>query len=92
MKKPIRRMRKKSLEELQIPAYCTEPAPPSPTSPDAPGGAAAGVGVEPDGAKSALNKTPERIEYCTESEVEESEFDQTAHNLSALHGEGDDSE
>lgn len=74
MKKPIRRMRKKSLEEmqLQIPAYCTEPAPPSPSSPDAPGS-----------IESKLNKTPERIEYCTESEVEESEFDQTKHNLSA---------
>ena len=73
MKKPIRRMRKKSLEELQlaIPDYCTEPAPASPSSPD-------GGGIE-----SKLNKTPERIEYCTESEVEESEFDQTAHNLSA---------
>ncbi len=31
---------------------------------------------------SALNKTPERIEYYTESEVEESEMEQTAHNLS----------
>ena len=65
-------MRKKSLEELQlaIPDYCTEPAPASPSSPDG-------------GIESKLNKTPERIEYCTESEVEESEFDQTAHNLSA---------
>ena len=32
---------------------------------------------------SPLDKTPERIEYYTESEVEESEMDQTAHNLSA---------
>lgn len=31
----------------------------------------------------ALDKTPERIEYYTESEVEESEFEQTKHNLSA---------
>ena len=29
------------------------------------------------------NVTPERIEYCTESEFEESELDQTQHNLSA---------
>ena len=39
-------------------------------------GGAAAVGI-------ALNITPERIEYVTESEVEESELDQTAHNLSA---------
>ena len=38
----------------------------------------------PDGAaEPGLDKTPERIEYYTESEVEESEFEQTAHNLSA---------
>lgn len=35
--------------------------------------------METDG----LDITPERIEYVTESEQEESEMDQTAHNLSA---------
>ena len=34
---------------------------------------------QPDGP----SKTPERIEYVTESEQEESEFEQTQHNLSA---------
>jgi hypothetical protein len=42
----------------------------------------------------ATNKTPERIEYVTESEQEESEFEQTQHNLSAslLDEEDSDSE
>ena len=33
-------------------------------------------------AVDGLNSTPERIEFDIESEQEESEFEQTAHNLS----------
>jgi len=47
-------------------------------------------GSQLDGA----SKTPERIEYMTESEQEESEFEQTQHNLSGclLDNESSESE
>merc|ERR1711931_616826 len=47
-----------------------------------------------DRNKKKTLKTPERIEYYTESEVEESEVDQAKHNLSAsmLSLDGSDSD
>lgn len=32
----------------------------------------------------AVKRTPERVEYVTESEVEESEYEQTKHNLCSV--------
>ena len=39
--------------------------------------------ISPDNIDGDKNKTPERIEFEPESEYEESELEQTAHNLSA---------
>ncbi len=80
MKKQMRRgMRKRSSSsdiqhsdmppEIILPAQSTEPVPEEDTS--------------PDGIQAKLNRTPERIEFHTESEMEESELEQTQHNLSA---------
>ena len=55
--------------EIILPAQSTEPVPEEDTS--------------PDGIQAKLNRTPERIEFHTESEMEESELEQTQHNLSA---------
>ncbi len=79
MKKQMRRgLRKRSSSDIQhsdmppeiiLPAQSTEPVPEEETS--------------PDGIQAKLNRTPERIEWHTESEMEESELEQTQHNLSA---------